>query len=306
MGFASAYDTWVTPVVREAAIFGPMVCFWFSLQYIFTRHLPSRMPNWKRLTKAQQEEIIVRCCSITNGCLMSVSAFLFLANILSHDGVAINDMYAALPYYRFSRVSITAYFLWDIFVCFFYKWSWAWKIHGFCSFIGSYILLFPFSEAYAGYYTGCFELSNGFLHAAAMLRTLSAIANPQTQQPLIQTLDKYTTTCEYIFGGLYVLIRVIGGTYVSGSWLFNLLTMWRSDIVHSGESGYTPKLHNEWAAGMAAVALSGVQLLQYFWFGEIVKRAMGGGGGGDTEHKKGATSGAVAADAVRAKHMKRE
>ncbi|AYU79792.1 TLC domain containing protein [Leishmania donovani] len=304
MGFASAYDTWVTPMAREAAIFGPMVCFWFSLQYILTRMLPSCMPNWKRLTRAQQDDMIVRCCSIANGCIMSVSAVLFFVNLIKHGGLAANDLYATVPYYRFSRVTISAYFVWDIFVCFYYNWAWAWKLHGFCSFVGSYTLLFPFSEYYAGYYTGCFELSNGFLHASVMLRTMSAIADQRTQWSLIETLDHCATVCEYIFGGLYALIRVLGGTYVTGSWMYNLLSAWRSDIVHGGEPGYTPKLHNEVAVGIALLALSVLQLLQYFWFGEIFKRAMGGRGAG-AEDKKGAASGAAAAGESKAVGKKR-
>ncbi|KAK7194354.1 TLC domain containing protein [Novymonas esmeraldas] len=286
MGFATAYDTWVTPMVREAVIFGPMVCFWFSMQYMFTQKLPSWMPNWTRLSKAQREDMIVRCCSVANGCLMSVSAVLFVATLIQHGGALPSDLYATVPYYRFSRVAIAAYFLWDIVVCFYYKWSWAWKLHGFCSFIGSCTLLFPFSESYAGYFTGCFELSNGFLHVSVMLRALATIADPKTQQPLIAALNSRATVCEYAFGGLYALIRVIGGTYITVSWLRNVLGTWHSDIVHGGEPGYTPKLHNEVAAGIAVGALTVVQLLQYYWFGEIVKKAMGPGDAVDSTQQQ--------------------
>ncbi|CAM39447.1 conserved hypothetical protein [Leishmania braziliensis MHOM/BR/75/M2904] len=299
MGFASAYDTWVSPMAREAVIFGPMVCFWFLLQYVFMRVLPSRMPNWKRLTAVQQDDMIVRCCSIINGCLMSVSAVLFLSNFIKHGCVVPSNLYATVPYYRFNRVTISAYFLWDIVVCFYFNWAWVWKIHGLCSFVGSYILLFPFSESYAGYYTGCFELCNGFLHASVLLRTLSSIADRRSQWSLIQTLDKRATVCEYIFGGLYTLIRVIGGTYITGSWLYNVLSTWRSDILHGGKSGYTPKLHNEVAAGIAVAALSIVQLLQYFWLGEIIKRVMDSGVG--AEVKRGTVSGAADAGKLKAK-----
>ncbi|KAG5499643.1 hypothetical protein JIQ42_05118 [Leishmania sp. Namibia] len=297
MGFASAYDTWVTPMAREAVIFVPMVFFWFSLQYMFTRLLPASMPNWKRLTKVQQNDMIVRCCSIANGCLMSFSAVLFFTNLIQNGGAVPSDLYVTVPYYRFSRVTISAYFLWDIFVCFYYRWTWTWKIHGLCSFVGSYILLFPFSESYAGYYTGCFELSNGFLHASVMLRTISAIADQKTQWSLIASLDSCATVCEYIFGGLYALIRVIGGTYMTGSWLYNVLSMWQFDIVHGGKPGHVPKLHNEVAAGIAVAALSVLQLLQYFWFGEILRRVMGGGD--SPKDRKEAAFGTAAAAAAR-------
>ncbi|KAG5476494.1 hypothetical protein LSCM1_04206 [Leishmania martiniquensis] len=303
MGFATAYDTWVTPMAREAVIFVPMVSFWFSLQYALTRLLPSCIPNWRRLARAQQDDMVVRCCSIANGCLMSFSAVLFFTNLLQNGGVLPSDLYSAVPHYRFSRVAITAYFLWDIVVCFYYKWALAWKVHGLCSFVGSYILLFPFSESYAGYYTGCFELSNGFLHVSVMLRTLSAIADQTTQWPLIKSLDSCAAVCEYTFGGLYALIRVIGGTYVTCSWLHNVLSTWRSDIVHGGEPGYVPKLHNEVAAGIAVAALSALQLLQYFWFVEILRRAIGSGG--RTEVRKGAASGAAAAGESKTKGKKR-
>lgn len=275
MGFATARETWVSPMMREGVIFTPLVCFWFGLQYTFTKQLPKRVPNWHRLTTAQKEDMIVRCCSIANGCIMSFSAVLFLTHFVKNGGVLSTDLYATMPYYRFSRVAILAYFLWDIFVCYYYKWSTAWKIHGFCSFIGCYTLLFPFSEYYAGYYTGCFELSNGFLHASIIMRTLCDIANKKTQKPLIEKLEKRATVCEYAFGGLYLLIRVIGGTYVTGSWLYNVLGNWRSDVVHAGEAGYAPRVHNEVATGIAVAALSTIQLLQYFWFGQIVRKALG-------------------------------
>ena len=275
MGFATAYDTWVAPMAREGVIFTPMVCFWFACQFFFARQLPKRVPNWQKLKTAQKADMIVRCCSIVNGCIMSFSAALFIVNLIKNGGALSRDMYATMPYYRFSRVAILAYFMWDIFVCFYYRWSLAWKIHGLCSFIGSYTLLFPFSEYYAGYYTGCFELSNGFLHASIIMRTLCDVADRKTQKPLIENLEKRATVCEYAFGGLYLLIRVVGGTYVTGSWLYNVLSNWRADVVHAGEVGYAPRVHNEVAAGIAVVALSTVQVLQYFWFGEIVKKALG-------------------------------
>jgi hypothetical protein len=275
MGFASAFDTWVAPMTREYTIFTPMVCFWFACQVFFTKQLPKLVPNWQKLTTAQKEDIIVRSCSIVNGCIMSFSAVLFLYNFIANGGTLSNDLYASMPYYRFSRVTILSYFLWDIFVCFYYRWSLAWKVHGFCSFLGSYTLLFPFSEYYAGYYTGCFELSNGFLHASVILRTLCDIADKKTQKPLIEKMAKKATRCEYAFAGLFFLIRVVGGTYVTGSWLYNVLCNWRLDLVHAGEVGYAPRVHNEAATGIAVVALSTIQLLQYFWFGEIVKKALG-------------------------------
>ncbi|KPA74190.1 putative mitochondrial hypothetical protein [Leptomonas pyrrhocoris] len=287
MGFATAHDTWVAPMLRDGIIFAPMVCFWFTCQFLFTKQLPKRVPNWKKLTTAQKEDIIVRCCSIANAGIMSLSAVLFVTNLIKSGGVLSNDLYATMPYYRFSRVAIVAYFVWDIFVCYYYRWSLSWKLHAFCSFIGSYTLLFPFSEYYAGYYTGCFELSNGFLHASIIMRDLCDIADKKTQKRLIEKLEKRATVCEYVFGGLYLLIRVIGGTYVTGNWLYSVLSNWRSDVVHAGEAGHTPRVHNEVATGLAVVALTTVQLLQYFWFGEIVKKALGLSSGASAEPTDG-------------------
>ncbi|KPI88604.1 hypothetical protein ABL78_2272 [Leptomonas seymouri] len=277
MGFASAQATWVAPMAREAVIFTPMVCFWFTCQFLFTKQLPKWIPNWQRLNIAQKEDVIVRCCSIVNSGIMSFSAVLFMVSLVKSGGVLSSDLYATMPYYRFSRVAISAYFLWDIFVCYYYRWSLAWKIHAFCSFIGSYTLLFPFSEYYAGYYTGCFELSNGFLHASIIMRALCDIADKKAQKSLIKSLEKRAAICEYAFGVLYFLIRVIGGTYVTGSWLYNVIGNWYSDLVHAGEIGYAPRIHNEVAVGIAVVALSTIQLLQYFWFVEIMKKTLGAG-----------------------------
>lgn len=276
MGFATPYEVWVAPLQREAAIFVPMVCFWFAMQILFTKKLPVWLPNWRRLSREQQDDMVVRFCSIVNGLVMSISAALFLSNFYSRGGVFPDGQYTPMPYYRFSRVAIVAYFAWDVVVCFYYSWSPAWKIHGIFSFLGTYTLLFPFAENYAGYYTGCFELSNGFLHASIILRALVSIMDGKSQKSTALRLQWWASLCEYLFALLFLLIRVIGGTYVTGSWMHQVFRLFSAEYKSRHVVGHIPRLHDELAAGIAVLALATIQLLQYYWFLEIIKKAVGG------------------------------
>lgn len=184
MGFASAYDVWVDPLKRELPLFTLTLTGWIALQFGFAIALPKFVPNWHRLARTQQQDVVIRCCSIVNGAIMTFFACSFLLQLKRYNWHFADDFYAVLPYYRYGRISIMAYFAWDIMICFYYKWSLSWKVHAFASFIGSYILAFPFSENYCVYYTGCFEMSNIFLHTASILRTIAEV-NSCVDAPLV-------------------------------------------------------------------------------------------------------------------------
>ncbi|EPY29197.1 hypothetical protein STCU_04676 [Strigomonas culicis] len=273
MGFATTYDVWVMPLVRDWQVFFSALAFYFVCQYMLVKYLPRWMGrHWEKLSTLQREDMVVRGCSIINGLVMSGSAVLFLSNFV-HNGFGLpDDKYKPLKHYSFYRTTITAYFAWDVVTCFRYKWSVAWKVHGVFSFLGTYTLMFPFSDDYGGYYTGCFELSNAFLHVSIILRTL---AGEEKNAATKAVLENRATLCEYTFGVLFFIIRVIGGTYVTGTWMYTTLSDVLSDFVHRGDAGYKQKLHNEAAVALAILAVSTIQILQYIWFVAIIPKGDG-------------------------------
>lgn len=291
MGFATPYETWVHPLVRDGAILGPMLAFWFLVQLAAQHLVLPRIPGWKRFTRKDREDLIIRAVSVVNGFIMTVSAAVFVLNLYKYYDMTLpTDLYATVrfPVFSFFRAAITSYFAWDLITCFWYRWAWAWKIHAIASLLGTYTLMFPFSDVYSGFYTGCFEISNAFMHVASVCRLIASYRNEKAQA---DALNRRAEVCEYIFAVLFTFIRVIAGSVVTYVWVSVAGSNMRHDFVHRGDRDFRPKCHSELAYGIAAIAIVTIQLLQYVWFAEIVKRAMaafsGGGAGGGSDKGKG-------------------
>lgn len=286
MGFATPYEVWVAPIERDWPTVLGMMAFYFTAQFVFVKCFPKVLPNYHKLSTAEKEDVTVRSVSIANGIVMTGSAALFLCNLYQNNWTFSNDLYETVPHYRFFRLAILGYFCWDVVVCFVFHWSFAWKVHAVCSVIGTYTLAFPFSDGFAGYYTGCFELSNGFLHGSVMLHTLARMCDPVTQKQLIDTLESRAAVCEYIFAALFAVVRVLVGTFVTYSWAKRSLGNVYADYVHRGEPEYQLRTHDELATFFACMTIFIVQILQYVWFGEIVQRALGMVSGKPAEAEK--------------------
>ncbi|KAH8618828.1 TLC domain [Trypanosoma vivax] len=261
MGRYGTYDLYVTPFARDANVIIPMVVLWFFLQWgagvvLCTRWCRKRS---SKLTVAQHRELAVRFVSICNGLLMSGSAMCFLRELVDRNYTLSTDFYTEIEGYRFFRLSIVAYFIWDVVVCFAYGWGMPWKVHAIASFIGSYLLSFPFSDQYGSYFTGMFELSNVWLHLSEVISMLGS--------PALVPLAKL---CSGIFAFLFVLIRVVGGTYTAGSWLLLTYRL----LSKNAEAGGT-LVHGEVPLCVSMLLLSLVQVLQYVWFVEIVRHVLG-------------------------------
>nr|CCC92679.1 unnamed protein product [Trypanosoma congolense IL3000] len=257
MGRYGAHDVYVTPLVRDFPICFPMLVLCFGVYYAVGQIYPRLLGDaFRRLPRGKRDDVVVRTVSIYNGVLMIGSAVCFLMNLHANNYHLDDDVYREIPYYRFFRVSIVAYFVWDVIICFAHKWSMAWKIHALTSLLGSYMLSFPFSDQYGSYYTGMFELSNIPLHASSIIRILN-----------IPSFITAATACEFVFAFLFVIIRVIGGTYVTLSWLRLMLTK----LMGSWRSG-SDSVHDEFAVVFSMALIFVLQVLQYVWFGEIVKQ----------------------------------
>ncbi|CBH14036.1 hypothetical protein, conserved [Trypanosoma brucei gambiense DAL972] len=257
MGLYGAYDTYMSPLVRDWPILLPMVAVYGAVQVTAQWIYPKVFGTaFQKLARDDQNNVIVRTVSVFNGLLMVGSAVCFVTNLRDHGYVLDTDVYREIPYYRFFRVAIVAYFVWDIFVCFAYKWEAQWKVHAFASLVGAYLLSFPYSDQYGSYFTGMFELSNVPFHISSIIRTLRTTA-----------FSSLATICDVVFAFMFLIIRVVGGSVVTFRWLqlmYKLLMDTRSDdkVV----------VHDEASIIVSMVLLSIIQSLQYVWLFEIMKQ----------------------------------
>jgi len=253
-----------------------MFGFWFVIQFLASTVVMKRIiPGYAKFSAADKEDVVIRACSIVNSFIMMGSAAVFLYGLVLTDWTLPSDLYLVhpVPAYRFFRTAISAYFAWDVFVCWKYRWSTAWKVHAVCSFLGSCTLLYPFSDPYAGLYTGCFEVSNAFLHSSCVLRLICQ--RNESSKALCEKLSPVATILEYLFAFFYTMIRVVAGTYVTGTWLQHAVGYLINDFQSRGKPDYEPIVHDELAMVIAVVSITVLQLLQYMWFVSIVRKALG-------------------------------
>lgn len=253
------YDIYVAPFVRDFGIFFPTFLMWFVLQWCAPRALARVFGSlFTRLSKEQQTELSVRMVSVCNGLLMTGAALCFASNFYAQRLTFCDDHYKEIAGYRFFRVAIVSYFAWDIVVCFVYRWGVIWKIHAISSFVGAYLLSFPIFDQYGSYFAGMFELSNAPLHLSVILRTLNSAA-----------LHSFADVLEKIFALCFLVIRVVGGSFVSFMWLRTSCAQLVANLRSRG------KLFNhEGPIVMCVVLLLVIQFLQYVWCAAIVRGAV--------------------------------
>jgi hypothetical protein len=259
-GQVSNYDVWVAPLLRDLDVIIPGILFFFvvqhSLHFIATRALP----KYRALSKKDQLEWCIRGVAVINGILCQRSTYLWLTYLWNMPADFKYDMYTPLPGYRTSLALLNAYFLWDLFVCIYYGWSWAFTMHAMASGLGMYLCSFPCSDMWSPYYAGLYELSNMTFHGAQMLRTVTD-----------QHKGGWRTTLPVIGESFFVfwffVVRLIGGVFTSSRWLWLM-----------GWAVYDGTVHNYSAALVMMPLFMSVIGVQFFWAGEVidgVKKAMG-------------------------------
>lgn len=252
------------PLYRDRDILVPGFLGWFAIQFLTNFIFSLVSGKYRALKPEDKQQFGVRMCAIANGIAMSNSAYFFVTN-MQRNNWAFDEvqMYEEIPGYRPFRLLIVSYFLWDIVVCIMYGWSWKWTLHGIVSFFGTYFLAYPYADQYATYYSGMFELSNAFIHVATMIRQLGG--------PTV-----VAAVLEGTFALLFLVIRILGGTYVTTMYE---LAMWR--LIQSGRA------HASGAVAVCMALVLVVMFLQYVWFVEIVKVAAGGSGAATAGGKDG-------------------
>jgi hypothetical protein len=242
---ATWYDILVEPLLRDIYILIPGLLFWFLVQH-GTDFLAHRLlGNYRKMTREEQLSWCARCVAVVNGIVCSPTAVLFVRGYYFHR--IDDDVYLPIPENRFFHAMILSYFTWDCIVCVIGGWSWAFTIHAFCSFFGTYFLSYPISQRYSTFYTGCFEVSNGLYHASEMLTSVQA-------WPLLAIAMKG------LFALMFIGVRIIGGMWISYIWT---MRMW--DQLQKGEAHSRFVL---WAMMIMTVAIMSIQLL---WLGEIYR-----------------------------------
>ena len=254
----SYYDVYLHPFVRDSDIIIPGFLGWFFVQFITNIVFNLVSSKYRSLPKEDKQQFGVRMCAILNGIAMSNSAYYFVREMQINNWSFHHDHYQEIDGYRPYRLLIVSYFLWDIVVCIAYGWSWKWTLHGVVSFFGTYFLAYPYAEQYATYYSGMFELSNAFYHVACIIRQLDGPAG-------------VATLLEYSFGVMFLVIRIIGGTYVTSMYWLDMIELIRSGKAHA----VSPIV-------CCLLLVLVVMFLQYVWFGDIIKAATGKGTPNDT------------------------
>lgn len=247
----SYYDILFHPFVRDMDVILSAVVGYFIVQFATQFLMPYFSQGFRKLSLADQRSFAIRVVSIVNGIVMFQSAFVFVDQLRVNGWRLGKDHYTEVPGYRPFRLIIVGYFLWDLIVCVAYNWGAMWTIHAIASFLGTYFLAFPFSDQYGAYYSGMFETSNGFLHIAHLCKMLNVHLG-------------FASTMEYIFAFLFFAIRVVGGTIVTSSWYMDMIPMLMAGKGHS---------HVTIISCLVLVFV--VMILQYVWFWEIVKLALG-------------------------------
>ena len=303
---ATLYDYTVQPLVDGIDVIAPMMCVFFAAQvlgwYLLRFLFPKRFLS---MAAKEQRDLSIRVVAIVNGLICLRSAVAFFSITHEHGNTLHNFHFQPEnDKYRFSRLSIVAYFAWDLIVCVYFRWGGLWIAHAMASLVGVFgMASIPLSDHLGGYYSGVFELSNGLIHVAFLLRCMESCI------PL-------ATVLEGLFAVLYLVIRVVGGTYVTGRWLYDMLAFYNTtgcaaigtpsaDLANAGYalqrsaavyfgllSADDPVLDGVSGVDTTGVSfinpcppavfllvmaflLSVVQMLQYIWFVQIVRVALG-------------------------------
>lgn len=244
------YDILAGPLLRDWQVLAAGLIFWFAVQYGSYYAMMRCSGPFRRLPEKERWAWSHRAVAVANGLVCSPSAYLwwFAADTLG------DDLYKMYEPYRIPHALIVSYFFWDCLVCFAGGWSWLFKCHAICSFTGTYMLAFPCSHRYVPYFTGCFELSNAFIHVAEMI---DAVGGPQT----------VSAVSKAIFAVLFFLIRVLGGTVIVIAWTNAMVS-----------AMYHRTAHSDICGAIMIIEVWLVMGLQYAWFGEVlrgVKEALG-------------------------------
>lgn len=288
-GFASAYDIWVQPAVRDAAVLFPIILWWFVFHYAVKKCLPFIFPHYHRLDAETRNDLATRTVSGVNGLLMSTAIPIFYDYVKEEGLSPYANTYTEIPSYRVYRVAVAAYFVWDIVICFYNRWDFQWKLHAVCSFIGTYCLMFPMCDHLASFYTGFFEGTNPLLHLAVILRVAENACRPNAprERRSRQFYGGLATIVEYLFALLFFLFRVVGGTIVSYCCIITFcLPVWNDWFVEK-EENEPPLSHSPIVLLMIALCLLSIQLLQYVWIVAIIKKGLGIGDVSPSKSKGG-------------------
>lgn len=306
---ATLHDYITAPLIDGLDVIAPMMCVFFISQYLGWYVLRFTFPTrFLSMSTKEQRDLSIRIVAVVNGLICIRSAMAFF-NITIEHGFTLHNYHFQIEddKYRFSRLSIVAYFAWDLIVCVYYRWGALWVAHALASLIGVFgMASIPLSDHLGGYYSGVFELSNGLIHVAFLLRCM-------------ETCIPLATALEMLFAFLYMIIRVIGGTYVTGRWLYDMLSFYNttgcanigtaSSVGYATSTGFAlqrlaagylgllPEVDESALASgvegyeglvstvnpcppgvfliVMSILLSVVQILQYVWFVQIVRVGLG-------------------------------
>jgi hypothetical protein len=246
------HDILAGPFLRDWPVYLVGVAFWFAVQSM-AHNLLSLSPVYrKKLTRKEQNELCVRVVAIVNGltCVRSVYLFVAVGPTLG------DDEYANMAEYRSPQALLISYFIWDVIICVRYDWGLAFLLHGVVSVVGLYLSSFPLSDSTSGYFSGVFEMSNGPLHLAALLRA-------------VELLPALAAALDGVFVLMFFGIRIIGGTYVCVNWSRAMI-----GLLQRGEA------HSAVCVVIVVAILWTVLGLQYFWSRTVVEQLMAAAGMG--------------------------
>jgi len=240
--------------------------FFFFLVNILSFFLSPLYPSFKNFSFYQQIDWHGRILSLVHSVINTAGPFyvFFLqADQFSHQRVT-----ATTPESTFFLAIAAGYFTYDFFVSIYYIkiFGVGFLVHSVYCGLSYIICSAPVFHFYGAFFL-LFEGSTLFLNIYSM--SLPEI--PHENKVLQAKVNKLFGI---IFAIVFTIVRMIFGNYY---YYFFLVDLW---------DAYSNKLVPTWVVGMYLLCVVGSFLLNFVWFSQIVKAALGMSGGNEEDNKK--------------------
>ncbi|KNC78651.1 hypothetical protein SARC_08925 [Sphaeroforma arctica JP610] len=203
------------PCVQEVAL---ATAFWFFHQHIVMYSMRRLSATYAVLSKGDQLEVAISCCSITHAVISLNTIPVWLYN----EELAVEPMYGRMPeYYDRFLIFTVGYFMWDSLVSIYHGLGVPFCAHAVASLGVFWLGMHPFLQHYLGFFLGMFELSTPFYHTRNILGLLG------NEKHIVYMI---ATVC---FSITFIVVRIGLGFYVSFTWWRLMYNLLQSGEAHS-------------------------------------------------------------------------
>lgn len=210
-------DLLVRPAVENGRLVLTCTAFFFVLQYVSHRVSMVLSSSYRALSDDLKADWCVRIAAAVHSLVAWGAIPQFFYPL---EGMR-EDLYFFSPRQQAFFSWSTGYFVYDLFVCCYYRWGAAFIVHGAACLPVFFFSLHPFLHYYGGYFLGMFEVSTVPLHIRALMETCGRNRG---------FLFQFLTVCFFLS---FTFCRIIGGYYVCYLWWGDMVALLRSGAAHS-------------------------------------------------------------------------